>query len=236
MELFFTETFSPGEAKFSLSVEESIHVGKVLRKKTADNIQLTDGRGNLVHAVIKGEKNRQLNLMVKEYKTLPYPTENDIELAISVIRPARMDWAIEKATELGIRKIVPLICQYTTYRRLKLDHLNRIAISAIKQSGQVYLPEISAPVTISEWIKLSGQTESNRFIAIPDKGGIWAGQKRSRETRKYLLLIGPEGGFHRDELELSRQYHFQPLHLGPTVLRTETAAIAAITVLKSRML
>ena len=234
MELFYTEHYSAGQKQITLSIEESRHIQKVFRKKPQDIIQLTDGKGTLVLAGIAGEQNRQLQLIIKEVRPIPFPNENDIELGISIVRPNRMDWAIEKATELGIKKIVPLHCQYSTFRNLKLDHLKRIAISAIKQSGQVFLPEISSPLPLFDWIEKIGKEQSNRLIAVPDTKGIWAVQSSFADINKYQLLIGPEGGFHANEITMVEQHHFQPLHLGPTILRTETAAIAGITFLKSR--
>ena len=182
-----------------------------------------------------GKQNRQLQLSIQQTKKLPFPPENDIELAISIIRPNRLDWAIEKATELGIKKIVPLHCHYSTFRNLKLDHVKRIAISAMKQSGRLYLPEISSPLSLADWMDKSVREQCHRFIAVPSKKGHWEAQLSDSTIKKYQILIGPEGGFHKNELEKGEQYQFQQLNLGPTILRTETAAVAGITFLKSIM-
>jgi 16S rRNA (uracil1498-N3)-methyltransferase len=235
MELFFIENYSVGQELIALSVEESRHVQKVLRKRSEEEIQLTDGNGTLLLARIKGEQDRRLQLSVTEPKKFPFPSKNNITLAISIIRPNRMDWAVEKATELGIKKIVPLYCHYGIFRNLKLDHLKRVAVSAIKQSGQVYLPEISPPLSLSEWIEKSVQEKCNRLIALPDTEGRWSDSAPNLKNNKYQLLIGSEGGFHTDEIKKAIQHHFHPLHLGPTTLRTETAAITGITLLKSHM-
>jgi 16S rRNA (uracil1498-N3)-methyltransferase len=235
MELFFIDKYSEGQKKITLSIEESRHVYKVLRKKTTDTIQVTDGKGTLVLTTIAGEQNRQLTLAVQEFRKFPFPSENEIELGISVVRPNRMDWAIEKATELGVKKIVPLYCHHSSYRNFKLDHVKRIAISAIKQSAQVYLPEISDPMSLNEWMESPAELPIHCFIATPASEGIWAGKSSDKTIRKYQLLIGPEGGFHSKELENTRKHSFKPLHLGPTILRTETAAIAGIIFLKSCM-
>jgi 16S rRNA (uracil1498-N3)-methyltransferase len=233
MELFYIPNFIPGQPTLNLPAEESHHARKVLRKRKGDILRLTDGLGSDITAIILDDKEPQLELLIQQQERIPFPPENLIEVALSVIRPNRMDWAIEKLTELGVQTIVPIHCQYTNYRSIKIEHLRKIAISAMKQSGQLYLPDIKPDLDFKKWLTDTAQYPGSKFLAHPHREPA---EKiiGAKPDEKFLLAIGPEGGFHPDELSLARQAGFQLLPLGQTILRTETAAVSGVIHLKIR--
>ena len=233
MELFYIPNFLPGQPILILPAEESHHARKVLRKRRGDILRLTDGLGRDITAIIQDDKEPQLKLLIQQQKQTPFPPENLIQVALSVIRPNRLDWAVEKLTELGVETIVPIHCHYTTFRAIKIDHLRKIAISAMKQSGQFYLPEIKSAIDFKEWLTAIAQDPGGKFLAHPDPestGKII----RTKSDERFLIAIGPEGGFHSDEISLARQAGFELLSLGQTILRTETAAVSGVVHLKIR--
>ena len=232
MQLFYTDSFRPGAEEIILSIKESTHITKVLRKRVNENILLTDGNGHLIEGKIEKVLNEQLTVQVENFQFYPYPSENLIVVALAIIRPNRLDWAIEKLTELGIFRIVPLVCRYNTYHNVKMEHLRKISISAIKQSNQFYLPQIAPISHFHEWVQ-STEHENGIKIIVNIQDNANKSLKKMRRTKgKVHIAIGPEGGFHPDELELSSTHQFQQFGLGKTILRTETAAVVAVSQLK----
>ena len=146
MDLFFLENYTSDQTRFLLSEEESRHIHKVYRKNKADSINLTDGNGLYIKGIIIGKKGKSVEVLIKSVEKHEPSFENRIEIALAIIRSNRMDWAVEKLVELGVKRIVPLICNLNTIKKAKIEHLNRIAKSALKQSNQFFLPEITEPV------------------------------------------------------------------------------------------
>ena len=234
MELFYTseEDISRG-SDITLSADESHHIHKVLRKKEGDLLYLTDGRGGLITGKIAGRDHRQVTVSVTAYEKTAFPGLNTIELGVAIIRPNRMDWLVEKSTELGIMKVVPLLCRYNSYQQIKKNHLEKIAVSAMKQSQQTYLPEISDPQNFREWMEDPDPGIKSSFIASPGEDNTEFTNITSRIEGPCRLAIGPEGGFTEEELEISEKSGFRTLKLGNTILRTETAAIAGLITIKN---
>ncbi|MEJ2635861.1 MAG: RsmE family RNA methyltransferase [Calditrichia bacterium] len=230
MELFFLESFDPRSDTAILSADESHHAKRVLRKRSCDMLDLTDGKGHHLQGVIIEDARRELLIKITRREQVPFPPQNRIEVALAVIRPNRMDWAVEKLTELGVEKIVPVICRYNSAKNVKVDHLRKICLSALKQSEQFYLPQISAPLPLEDWMEKISHSGGLRIMCHPDKTlpqvTSWPADEQ------VCLAIGPEGGFHPDEIRAAKAYHFQSLNLGSTILRTETAAVAATTRIK----
>jgi 16S rRNA (uracil1498-N3)-methyltransferase len=231
MELFYIPNFLPGQPTLNLPADESHHARKVLRKRRGDILRLTDGLGSEITAIIQDDKEPQLKLSIIKHEKRPFPPKNLIQVALSVIRPNRLDWAVEKLTEIGVQIIVPIQCHYTTFRSIKIDHLRKIAISAMKQSGQFYLPEIKAAIDFKKWLTEAAQNPGGKFLAHPHPES--AGKMmETKIDESFLIAIGPEGGFHPDEILLARQAGFELLPLGETILRTETAAVSGVVHLK----
>jgi 16S rRNA (uracil1498-N3)-methyltransferase len=229
MQIFYAENYTPGQREITLLSPETKHIRKVLRKKKNDEITLTDGRGHRIQGIIHHITDRYTQIYVQSYQKIQFPAENEIEVAMAVIKPKRMDWAVEKLTELGVKKIIPLKCQYNSPYTLKLDHLNKIAISAIKQSNQYHLPKISIMVDIKDWIQAA---KGIKIIASFDESFTTTIQKQISSPELLQIMIGPEGGFHSSEIQLAYKNTFKSLHLGNTILRTETAAVVAVSQLK----
>lgn len=232
MELFYLPEFDPHTKDIHLTAEESRHAKKVLRKRSGDTIFLTDGKGHRVSAVITTDSGKQIEARIREIKTLPFPATSCIEVGMPIIRPNRMDWAVEKLTELGVERITPLMCRYNAVNRLKQTHLERVAISAIKQSQQFFLPQIDPPVAFDDWVKKSSAKSGLKFVAHPGGPDRKYFQPKEPALEKIFVAVGPEGGFHPEEIEAAFSGGFHTIHLGNTVLRTETAAVAAVTRLK----
>jgi 16S rRNA (uracil1498-N3)-methyltransferase len=236
MELFYTEQFEPGTTSLALSAEESHHAKKVLRKKAGDPIDLTDGKGYYIRGKIRQLKQTELVIDIESYQEIPFPAENHIEVGIAVIRSNRLDWAVEKCTELGVERIVPLICRYSSNRQVKLKHLQKIMVSAIKQSFQFHLPEIRPLTTFSEWLAGIPKESGRKFLAHPEGKSDMFDPPEPGETDFIYLAIGPEGGFSKEELLMAQKKGFNKLQLGKNILRTETAAVVAVCRLKSLLM
>jgi len=231
MDLFFVENFQPGDRTILLSPEDSRHAVKVLRKRKGDLIDLTNGAGYYLQGAILKDSPQELVVELTKVELRPKADANQIELALPIIRPNRMDWAVEKLTELGVSKITPIACAYSTARQIKKAHLRKIMISAIKQSRQFYLPEIGPVTGFAEWIKDIAPKKGLKYIAhqeIADKE-----IKRSDPAGMIYLAIGPEGGFHPEEINLALSSGFKILYLGESILRTETAAAVGVAKLKT---
>jgi 16S rRNA (uracil1498-N3)-methyltransferase len=233
MELFYAEQFAGDSTYLTLSPEESHHISKVLRKKGGELIQLTDGKGHLIYGKISNSRDRELIVEIDNVEKSSLPRENSIELAVPVIRPNRMDWMTEKVTELGVQKIAPLLCDYSSYKKIKKKHLQKIAISAMKQSRQTFLPEIADPISFSDWLQNVQSSIKYSFIADP-AASVEAFKKIPFVTEwPCRIAIGPEGGFSERELELADKEGLYGIKLGNTILRTETAAITALIIVKA---
>jgi 16S rRNA (uracil1498-N3)-methyltransferase len=232
MELFYTDQFKPGTTSLVLSAEESHHAKKVLRKKAGDSIDLTDGKGHHIRGRIRQIKQTELVIDIESYREIPFPAENHIEVGIAVIRPKRLDWAIEKCTEVGVERFVPLICRYSSSRQVKSKHLRNIMVSAIKQSSRFYLPEIAPVTTISQWLAGIPKNKGRKFMAHPEGSSNIFDPAGRTKTDFIYLAIGPEGGFSEEELLMAQEKGFEKLQLGKSILRTETAAVVAVCQLK----
>lgn len=233
MEYFYSENLSTREKQIILSVEESRHLRKVLRKRQGDTIQITDGKGLLANAIIFGEKSKSLLCDVQSIRSMPPPTERRIHIGLSTIRSNRLDWAVEKLTELGVGTISFFYSAFTGVKSFKADHLRRIAISAIKQSKQTYLPKINPPLPFSEWIRSLNQADNQICLLAHLKDGVPKISQLPLETihpknqSMIVAAIGPEGGFSEQELTAACEKGFQLVSLDNHILRTETAAVVA---------
>jgi len=212
-----------------LPADESRHLVKVLRKSAGDIVKATDGEGHLIEARILDENHRGVTLeKLKEEKqpSLGY----DFTLVISPVKNNdRLEWCVEKATEIGVSRIVPIICERSERRRIKRERLERIAISAMKQSNQFYLPIIEELTGFSNFI--GATDDSRRFIAHCEEG-LDRKQlvEEVKKGEKTTILIGPEGDFTQGEIDLALSAGYEPVALGNTRLRTETAAMVSTSI------
>ena len=222
MNSFYISAFKGNTVQ--LTPDESKHCIKVLRLKKGDRVQLMNGSGSIFEAVIGIPDSKACVLdIVKEEQ---FPNLRSYQLSIAIAPTKNMDrfeWFVEKATEIGIDNILPILCKHSERKELKLDRLEKILVSAMKQSGQTYLPELSRLTPFAEVV--SRPFEGDKLIAhcVP-------GEKHSLKNvvtpgKNVLLLIGPEGDFDPSEIKLALEKGFLPVSLGASRLRTETAGV-----------
>jgi len=213
-----------------LENEEARHCAKVLRARIGDKIRITDGQGTLSVGSITEIGSKRVSYQVLDMHQVPLP-DYRIHMAVCPTRKAeRNEWMVEKMTELGVHKIQFIVSEHTHRetigRVLNLERLHRIALSAMKQSQQYHLPEISIYSNLEMYV---AQVEaSERYIAYVASEDIPVHLiKQVRRQQPVEILIGPEGDFSTGEIEFAMAEGFKPVSLGNTRLRTETAAVAA---------
>jgi 16S rRNA (uracil1498-N3)-methyltransferase len=216
-----------------LDEETSRHIAQVLRMKPDEELLLTDGKGSRAKAIITNDHRKKCEVTIvsteKESALVP-----KITIAISLIKNAsRFEWFLEKATEIGVNEIIPLLCERTEKEKFRNDRLQNILISAMLQSQQSRLPALQPPTHFQEVIKHS--TQLNKFIAhcLPGSRTSLSGAA-GEKSESSIILIGPEGDFTEHEIETALHQNFKPVALGNTRLRTETAGIVAATLLRMK--
>lgn len=224
MQLFFSENIESDIC--TLAEEESRHCIKVLRLRSGDELFLTDGRGTLCRCSIIDDHPKNCTVKVIErtegYGRRPYR----LHLAVAPTKnTARLEWLVEKAVEMGIDRITPIVCDHSERCVLKKERLDKIAVSAAKQSLKAYLPEIDEPTPVAELI--AQPFDGQKFIAYCDGDHRQPLRDSYRPGSNALILIGPEGDFSPDEVQQALAAGFTPVTLGNCRLRTETAALAA---------
>jgi 16S rRNA (uracil1498-N3)-methyltransferase len=225
--LFYQPAITEG-ARF-LDAEESKHCAKVLRKKAGDTISLTDGRGTFFEGRITACDSQRCEFEV--ISQTEEPVRNfKVHIAVSPTKsPERTAWFVEKAVEIGIDKISFLLCHRTERIRLKMERINKVAISAMKQSNRATLPEICGMIPFAEFV--SRADEWDRFIASVDPSNPDHLMQRAMKGRTCCVLIGPEGDFSPEEISQAVANKFCVVSLGTHRLRTESAALVATHIL-----
>lgn len=224
MHLFYTPDISGSQ--YELSEEESRHCVKVLRLGTDDIIHLIDGRGGFYKARIVSPDARRTVLKIEEHLTDYGKREHHLHVAIAPTKNIeRFEWFLEKATEIGIDEVTPLICDRSERREVKTGRLSKIITSAVKQSIKAYHPVLHEPVRFRDFIHLHSQEQ--KFIAHCMEGEKSPLNTRLKLKSSYIILIGPEGDFSPAELESALKEGFVPISLGTSRLRTETAGLEA---------
>lgn len=210
--------------------DEAKHIIRVLRRQVGDTIWVADGAGKAYEAVIRLIASDMVECEVLFEHIHLHEPDIDVTLAVAQLKnPSRMDWLIEKGTELGVRTFIPLQTSRTIARSLKEERWNNIAVAAMKQSGRCILPKIIPPMNFTELIenstgfdiKLIPYERTDHVLFISEV------LKHRKPPRTALILIGPEGGFTDDEVALAEKASFIQVSLGRRRLRTETAAIMA---------
>jgi 16S rRNA (uracil1498-N3)-methyltransferase len=229
MQVFYHSAISAGENH--LDAEESRHCVKVLRKQAGDTIHLTDGQGSFYTGRILKADPRQCTFEIIE-QVKEAQKNYHIHIAIAPTKNLdRTEWFVEKAVELGVDEISFVICDNSERKDLKLDRLERKAISAMKQSLKATLPTLHEAVRFPQFLEKSSAVDE-KYIAYVDLENASPPLKSLLQPkRRYCVLVGPEGDFSREEIALALQKGFQPVSLGQSRLRTETAGIAACVML-----
>ncbi len=229
MNLFFHPNIAENQTEIAFDKEESRHISKVLRKNVGDFLQITDGNGFFYEAQITAaDQKKCITKIIKSEKQQPLPYSLHLAVAPTKLND-RFEWFLEKATEIGISEITPIICNHSERKVIKLDRYEKIVIGAMKQSLKAYLPKLNDAISFSEFVKNESEKESNgqKFIAHCEESSKKSLKSEIETNSNILILIGPEGDFSSEEIELTLKNNFIPVSLGESRLRTETAAIVA---------
>ncbi|NND88099.1 MAG: 16S rRNA (uracil(1498)-N(3))-methyltransferase [Flavobacteriaceae bacterium] len=224
MNLFYQPKTTKSTTEVHFDKEESRHIGKVLRKKEGDLIQVTNGSGLLLDCELQEVHSKSCRAIVKDFSQQA-PMDYQLHMAVAPTKlNDRYEWFLEKATEIGISSITPIICDHSERKVIKPERYEKILISAMKQSLNLYLPVLNEARSFSEFIN-QAHTEEIRCIAHCNNGNKTSFKNILKPNKSILLLIGPEGDFSNSEVEEALATDFHEVSLGTTRLRTETAAI-----------
>lgn len=217
----------------SLPEEEAKHVVRVLRMKEGDIINLMDGRGSFHEAEITTASNHRCLYRILSSCEQTRPWAGKIHLAVAPTKlNDRIEWLAEKATEIGWDRVSFLNCQFSERRNIKTERIEKILVSATKQSHKAWIPQVDEMLSFKDFVKefgnSSGNDDTDRFICHcyeVEKPHLKDVVKKGRNC---IVMIGPEGDFSVEEVALAEQYGFKPVTLGTSRLRTETAALVAV--------
>jgi 16S rRNA (uracil1498-N3)-methyltransferase len=225
MHLFYTPDLDK-EATYTLNAEESRHCSQVLRLQQGDIVHLINGKGGFYSAEIFNANPKGTQIKIIEAQQQYGRRNHYLHIAIAPTKSIdRLEWFLEKATEIGIDEITPLLCERSERKDVKAERLNKVITSAVKQSLKAYHPKLNEAVKFKDFI--SAVFPGQKFIAHCMKGEKFTLKDKIVNNGKYLVLIGPEGDFSPEELQGALNQEFFPLSLGDSRLRTETAALEA---------
>lgn len=229
MQLFYAEGLQPTDSIFTFSKIESRHITQALRKRVGEKICITNGKGYLFEGILEiTMRSEPCRVRIISSKQMPLQAHAMLHIAIAPTQSStRNEWLIEKATELGMEKLSLVLCRYSERKYINLDRMSRIAVAAMKQSLQYHLPKLQGTQDLQSFLEKT--REPIKYIAtlhdthkIPIHGAF-------SQPQSTCVLIGPEGGFTKEELIMCQKQGFQGLTLTPQRLRTETAALFVVS-------
>jgi 16S rRNA (uracil1498-N3)-methyltransferase len=228
MQLFYNSDIKITDKIFIFDNSESKHIIKVLRKKTGDELLITNGLGYLFQAKITIANIKKCEVeLISTKKT--HPKSHSLHMVVAPTKMNdRFEWFLEKATEIGVDEITPIICERSERKIIKTERMQRVIESAMKQSLQTYLPKLNEPIYLSEFLKKP--STGLQFIAHCEDSERHELKRRVAADQDLTILIGPEGDFSPNEIESALKSGYSPIAMGKTRLRTETAAIVACTI------
>ncbi|GAA4784016.1 16S rRNA (uracil(1498)-N(3))-methyltransferase [Olivibacter ginsenosidimutans] len=227
MHLFYTPDIATHTDTYTLSEEESKHCVRVLRLTKGAAIALIDGRGNFFHGELIDAQTKHTSVRILSVKSEFGKRNHHLHLVVAPTKQIdRFEWFLEKATEIGVDEITPLICERSERKDIKVERLNKVITAAMKQSLTAYHPKLNDPIKFGDFLVQDRQAQL--FIAHC----LGEGNKDTLSNLlipkgNYIVLIGPEGDFSPYEIKLAVEKNYQPITLGDTRLRTETAALYA---------
>lgn len=225
MQLFYNEQLTADSDTYTLPKDESKHVVRVLRKKEGDTVHVTNGKGYLFETTIKIANPNKCILEVASQIYQP-PRDYELHLAVAPTKlNDRFEWFLEKATEIGVTQITPLLCDHSERKIIKEGRYAKILQSAMKQSLHYHLPKLNPLTHFTEYIATIDKETS--FIAHCEETDKKNLKELISKGNSYTILIGPEGDFSIDEIKKAIALGIKPITLGKSRLRTETAAIVA---------
>jgi 16S rRNA (uracil1498-N3)-methyltransferase len=233
--LFLEDDLGAG-ALVTLTREQSNYLGTVLRKRAGDEVIVFNGRDGAWRAHVVEAGRKVLTLALDE-QTAPQPPPATLWYGFAPLKAARLDYVVQKATEMGAGIIQPVITRFTQVTRLRADKLNANAIEAAEQCEVLNVPEIAAEIALPELIARWPELHGDRALIFADEGAASGSPVETLATfrgRPLGLLVGPEGGFSDEERNLLHAQSFVvPVSLGPRILRADTAAVAALAVIQA---
>jgi 16S rRNA (uracil1498-N3)-methyltransferase len=234
---FFTDSPLALNAEIQLSESAAAHATRALRLNVGDNAIIFNGDGFDYACTLTSVKKNTVTAIITGANAVSNESPLDITLLQGISSGDRMDFTIQKAVELGVKKIQPINSQRSVVKltqdraEKRIEHWQNVAISACEQSGRAFVPKILPPLSLENWLSQNPYNNSLRILLNP------VGAKRLVEIEKPAttieLLIGAEGGLSQGEIDLASSQHFQSIVLGPRILRTETAALTAISVMQA---
>jgi len=222
--LFYTNNISDKIA--TLEGDEAMHCLKTLRKKVGDDIRFIDGKGGWYEGKLLSTSKKSCTIVIENQTFLPNRADYRLHIAIAPTKNiSRLEWFLEKCAEIGIDEITPILCQRSERKNVRLDRLEKILVAATKQSLKSHLPKLNELTKLSDCIK--NAAADLKFIAHCNDGEKVHLKNAYAVPKNVLILIGPEGDFSNEEVQLALQYGFEAITLGEERLRTETAGIVA---------
>ena len=226
MQLFYNQSILIDATQFTFDKIESRHIVKVLRKKEGDMLYITNGNGIFFTAEILFANDKKCSVQIIKVEEKKKPWNYYLHIAIAPTKNNdRLEWFLEKATEIGIDEITPIICKHSERKVVKEGRLEKVIVSAMKQSLKFQLPKLNRATSFSDFIQQDFTGEL--FIAHCEETTKKSLKSELKRTQKITLLIGPEGDFSTKEIETALLNKFIPISLGESRLRTETAGIVA---------
>ncbi len=228
-------SLSSGETQ-TLTLSAAHYLGQVRRTREGDSVILFNGNGGEYQAEVLSLKKDKITVKIGSFSEVHNESPLSVELAQGIARGEKMDFIIQKAVELGAKRIIPL---FTERSNVKLDpdkrlkrqqHWQAVAVSACEQSGRAVIPEVALPIELGAWLK----TFKGRGLTLSPLDNTRISGLEVQKGETLTLLVGPEGGLSAAEVALTEQKDFSPLNLGPRILRTETAPLAALALLQAR--
>ena len=234
---FFTDSALALNADIQLSESAAAHATRALRLNVGDNAIIFNGDGFDYACTLTSVKKNTVTATITGSNAISNESPLNITLLQGISSGDRMDFTIQKAVELGVKKIQPINSQRSVVKltqeraEKRIEHWQNVAISACEQSGRAFVPKVSPPLSLENWLSQNPYNNTLRILLNP------VGAKRLAEIEKPAstieLLIGAEGGLSQAEIDLASAQHFQSIVLGPRILRTETAALTAISVMQA---
>ena len=227
-----------------LEAEQANYLGRVLRLKPGDKVRLFNGREGEWVARLSAVERKEVRLAVETcLRAQPSVEDQSLDLWFSPVKRDRTEFIVEKATELGVRTLQPILTSFTQTKNLRLDRLSKIALEAAEQTERLDLPKICEPIPLMKALESRSKAVELIFCdeAGDDAEAVWGGERGRAQSmlealkksgnRRAIILTGPEGGFSPEErMYLRSQQNVTPVSLGPRILRAETAVVAALSV------
>ncbi|MDT0554785.1 16S rRNA (uracil(1498)-N(3))-methyltransferase [Patiriisocius hiemis] len=225
MNLFYQEHINESISEIIFDKDESRHIAKVLRTKIGNTLHITNGKGLLFEAQLESENPKKCIARIQSVsKEAPLPYYLHLAVAPTKLND-RYEWFLEKATEIGVSEITPIICDHSERKVIKHDRYQKIVVGAMKQSLKMYLPKLNQATSYKEFI--NQENKEIKLIAHCEESKKVSLKSFSEKLKNTTILIGPEGDFSTTEIELAIKNEYKSISLGDTRLRTETAAIVA---------